>query len=107
MRIMVAGIVRSIVWPNTWPRSENDEVQLIGGQPEGMRGSTMHTISYLGIRCELWSAGNRWFWRISDPRCLRTAVGVAANRAEAVGDARLSIEEMTARVAGHPNLAEC
>jgi hypothetical protein len=66
----------------------------------------MHTISYLGIRCELWSGGNRWFWRISDPRCLRTAVGVAANRAEAVGDARLSIEEMTARVAGHPNLAE-
>jgi hypothetical protein len=66
----------------------------------------MHTDNYLGVRFEVWNGRNRWFWRISDPGCFRAAVGVAANRAEAIGDARLSIEEIAARlVAEHPRIA--
>jgi len=55
------------------------------------------TRHYLGIDFEVWEAQQRWLWCVIDPHRDGGAIGAAASETEAVRDACLSIEEMSAR----------
>jgi hypothetical protein len=46
----------------------------------------------LGTSFEIWNGRHVWFWFVADTHC--AAIGAAANEEEAIGEARLSIEEM-------------
>lgn len=61
-----------------------------------MRGSRHH----LGLGFENWRVPENWFWLVLSPDGDGGAIGAAATEAHAVRDARLSIEEMTARYPG-------
>jgi hypothetical protein len=50
--------------------------------------------NHLGTRFEIWNGGHTWFWFVADAHCSAAAIGAAANQAEAIREARLSIEEM-------------
>jgi hypothetical protein len=53
--------------------------------------------NHLGSTFEIWTGRHTWFWFIADGYGNGAAIGAAANEAEAIGEARLSIEEMAAR----------
>lgn len=53
--------------------------------------------NYLGTRFEIWNGRHTWFWFVADASCSGAAIGAAANEEEAIREARLSIEEMSAR----------
>jgi hypothetical protein len=52
---------------------------------------------HLGIRFEVWSGEWTWFWRAFNTRRNRGAVGAAATEADAVREACVAIEEMSAQ----------
>ena len=54
---------------------------------------------HLGTGFEVWTGQQSWFWFVDNPRRNGGTVGAAANEAEAVRQARLSIEEMSAQLA--------
>ncbi|MBV8056340.1 MAG: hypothetical protein JOZ29_08955 [Deltaproteobacteria bacterium] len=56
--------------------------------------------NHLGTSFEIWKGRHTWFWFVTDACRSSAAIGAAANQAEAIGDAHLSIEEMTARRRG-------
>jgi hypothetical protein len=58
---------------------------------------TMRTSNYLGTSFAIWNGRHTWFWFVADPSRSGAAIGAAANKAEAIGEAHRSIEEMTAR----------
>jgi hypothetical protein len=53
--------------------------------------------NYLGTSFEIWNGRHTWFWFVADACCSGAAIGAAANEAEAIREARLSIEEMAAQ----------
>lgn len=64
----------------------------------------MFSHSYRSADIEIWNRGGAWFWSVADRGGNRGSVGAAASKAEAVRDARRSIEEIpkfrVARVVG-------
>jgi hypothetical protein len=50
--------------------------------------------NHLGTRFGVWNGRHAWFWFVADARCNGAAVGAAANEADAICEARCSIEEM-------------
>jgi len=50
--------------------------------------------NHLGTRFGIWHGRHAWFWFVADVRCNGAAVGAAANEADAICEARRSIEEM-------------
>jgi len=59
--------------------------------------------NHRGTSFEIWSGRQTWFWFVVNCRCNGAAIGAAANEAEAIREACLSIEEMAAR---RPHTAE-
>ncbi len=57
----------------------------------------MGTDTYLGIRFCVWNAQRGWFWLIVNRRGDAGVVGAAAKEADAIREARLSIEEMASK----------
>jgi hypothetical protein len=57
----------------------------------------MGTSNYLGTSFAIWNGRRTWFWFVADSSRSGAAIGAAANKAEAIGEARRSIEEMAAR----------
>jgi hypothetical protein len=57
----------------------------------------MRTSNYLGTSFAIWNGRHTWFWFVADTCRSGAAIGAAANQAEAIGEARRSIEEMAAR----------
>src|SRR5712691_7287634 len=55
----------------------------------------MRNRSHLGTSFEAWNGRHAWFWFVSDTQCNGAAIGAAANKAEAIREARTSIEEMS------------
>ena len=51
--------------------------------------------SYRGNSFTVWSRSRTWFWLVLDQQGSGGAIGTAASEAQAIGDARSSIEEMT------------
>jgi len=51
--------------------------------------------SYRGNSFTVWSRSHTWFWLVLDQQGSGGAIGTAASEAQAIGDARSSIEEMT------------
>jgi hypothetical protein len=60
---------------------------------------TMRRGNHLGTSFEIWNGRHAWFWFVTDAGW-SAAIGAAANEAEAICEARQSIEEMAARRAG-------
>jgi hypothetical protein len=56
--------------------------------------------NHLGTSFEIWNGGHTWFWFVADACCNGAAIGAVVNEAEAICEARLSIEEMAARRSG-------
>jgi hypothetical protein len=54
----------------------------------------MRMSNYLGSSYGIWNGRNAWFWFVTETAHHGAAIGVAANEAEAVREARCSIEEM-------------
>lgn len=52
----------------------------------------MDSYSHLGAGFEVWNDQQSWFWMVVDPRRKRGAIGAAASEAEALREARWSIE---------------
>ena len=50
--------------------------------------------THLGIRFEIWTGQQSWFWRFSDPSRAGGSIGAAATETDAVREACLAIEEM-------------
>jgi hypothetical protein len=59
--------------------------------------------NHLDSSFEIWKGGHTWFWFVADACCSGAAIGAAANQAEAIREACLSIEEMAARRSGSPD----
>jgi hypothetical protein len=57
----------------------------------------MRSRSYLGTSFAVWNGRHSWFWFVTGPGSSGAAIGAAANEAEAIREARSSIEEMSAR----------
>ncbi len=57
----------------------------------------MRISNYLGTSFEIWHGRHTWFWFVADTCCSGAVIGAAANEAEAIGEARRSIEEMAAQ----------
>jgi hypothetical protein len=49
------------------------------------------------ITYEVWTGQGTWFWYVANPQRNCGAIGAAATETEAIGEARSSIEEMSAR----------
>ena len=62
----------------------------------------MDSYSHLGTGFEVWNDQQTWFWMVVDPRRKRAAIGAAASEAEALREARWSIEARAtaARITG-------
>lgn len=58
--------------------------------------------THLGIRFEIWTGQQSWFWRFSDPNRAGGSIGAAATETDAVREACLAIEEMHADRAARP-----
>jgi hypothetical protein len=58
--------------------------------------------THLGIRFEIWTGQQSWFWRFSDPSRAGGSIGAAATETDAVREACLAIEEMHADRAVRP-----
>lgn len=52
---------------------------------------------YLGAGFEVWPSQRGWFWRLLRPDRDGGTIGVAGSEAEAIREARLSIEEISGR----------
>jgi hypothetical protein len=57
-------------------------------------GITMRISNHLGTSFGIWNGGHAWFWFVADAHRNGAVIGAAANEAEAIGEARSSIEEM-------------
>lgn len=58
----------------------------------------MHTRrDHLGTGFEVWTGGQSWFWCLLNPRRAGGAIGAAATEADAVREAFVAIEEMSAQ----------
>ena len=55
----------------------------------------MSSRSYLGTRFDVWNGQHAWFWLVLNPGRSAGAIGAAAKEADAVLEARMSIEEMS------------
>jgi hypothetical protein len=53
--------------------------------------------NHLGTSFMVWNRRPTWFWLVRNQQGNNAAIGTAATEAEAVREARASIEEMTAR----------
>jgi hypothetical protein len=53
--------------------------------------------NYLGVGFEIWTGQWTWFWSLVDPQLDGGAVGAASTEAEARREARMAIEEISAR----------
>lgn len=56
----------------------------------------MSSLSHNGNRFEIWHSERTWFWMIMSDYSGGGAIGVAASEAEAIREARRSIEEQCA-----------
>ena len=54
----------------------------------------MDVETHMGITFEIWSGRHTWFWFVMDGWSKGAMIGAAANYADAIREARLSIEEM-------------
>jgi hypothetical protein len=54
------------------------------------------------ITFEVWAHQGTWFWHVVNPQGTGGTIGAAATEAEAIREARSSIEEMSARVGASP-----
>jgi hypothetical protein len=52
---------------------------------------------HLGAGFEVWTGGQSWFWCLLNPRRDGGAIGAAATEADAIREAFVAIEEMSAR----------
>jgi hypothetical protein len=52
---------------------------------------------HLGAGFEVWTGGQSWFWCLLNPRHDGGAIGAAATEADAIREAFVAIEEMSAR----------
>jgi len=52
---------------------------------------------HLGTGFEVWTGGQTWFWCLLNPRRDGGAIGAAATEADAVREAFVAIEEMSAQ----------
>src|SRR6266481_3002765 len=52
---------------------------------------------HLGAGFEVWPGGQSWFWCLLNPRRDGGAIGAAATEADAIREAFVAIEEMSAR----------
>jgi hypothetical protein len=52
---------------------------------------------HLGAGFEVWTGGQSWFWCLLNPRRDGGAIGAAATEADAIREASVAIEEMSAR----------
>jgi hypothetical protein len=50
----------------------------------------------------LWGREGAWFWSLSDPRGTGGMIGVSTNEAQAVREARSSIDEILTSADGDP-----
>lgn len=57
----------------------------------------MQSYSYLGAGFEVWNRCDSWFWIVTDQRRNGGSIGAAASEADALREARLSIEETSVR----------
>jgi hypothetical protein len=53
--------------------------------------------NHLGVGFEIWTGQWTWFWSLADPQLDGGAVGAASTEAEARREARIAIEEISAR----------
>jgi hypothetical protein len=53
--------------------------------------------SHMGVGFEVWNSQRTWLWHVVNPHRNGGAIGAAASEAEAIREARSSIEEMTVR----------
>ena len=60
----------------------------------------MRNGNHMGIGFALWNGPQGWFWYVVDPYRKGAAIGAAASEAEAIREARRSIEEWSARDRG-------
>lgn len=66
----------------------------------------MSSGTHLGIPFYIWNGDQGWFWLIVDRRYDAGVVGAAAREADAIIEARLSIEELSSNpqlTEGQPN----
>jgi hypothetical protein len=52
---------------------------------------------HLGTGFEVWTGGQSWFWCLLNPHRNRGAIGAAATEADAIREAFVAIEEMSAQ----------
>ena len=57
----------------------------------------MRLRKFRGISFDVWNGRHTWFWFVADASRGGAAIGAAANEADAVREARHSIEEMAAQ----------
>ncbi len=57
----------------------------------------MRNESHLGIGFQIWNGPQTWFWFVVNPHQNGGAIGTAASESEAVREACLSIEEISAQ----------
>ena len=56
----------------------------------------MRNENHLGIAFQIWSGPQTWFWFVVNPHQNGGAIGAAASEADALREACLSIEEISA-----------
>ncbi len=56
----------------------------------------MRTHTHCGIGFQVWNGPQTWFWFVVNPNRDGGAIGAAASEADAMREARLSIEELSA-----------
>jgi hypothetical protein len=52
--------------------------------------------NYLGVGFDIWTGQRTWFWSLVNPQLNGGVVGAAPTEAEALREARMAIEEMSA-----------
>ena len=57
----------------------------------------MRNENHLGIAFQIWSGPQTWFWFVVNPHRSGGAIGAAASEADAMREACLSIEEISAQ----------
>ncbi len=53
--------------------------------------------NHLGVSFDIWTGQWTWFWSLVNPQLDGGAVGAAPTEADAIREARIAIEEMSAR----------
>jgi hypothetical protein len=69
---------------------------IMAGQSSKLQGRTMR--NYLGTSFTVWNRRQTWFWMVLNQHGNGGTIGTAATEAEALRDARSSIEEMSAQL---------